>query len=208
MSIGQNIKRIRESHGMTQAELGLIAGVSDKAVSTWEADMKIPRMGAIQKIADYLHITKSAIIEDDESSLNARVPQGFEPLPETVKIPLVGSIACGDPITAEENVEDYVDAPAEKHPDFALRCKGDSMVDAGISDGDIVYIKIQPQVENGQIAAVRIGEEATLKRVYWDGDTLTLVPANTQYAPKTYRGEDLEGIHIEGKAVGFTHWFE
>lgn len=68
MSIGQNIKRLRELHGMNQSELAQIAGVTDKAVSTWENDLKIPRMGAIQKIADYFHISKSAIIEDESQN--------------------------------------------------------------------------------------------------------------------------------------------
>lgn len=80
------------------------------------------------------------------------------------------------------------------------------MVDAGIHDGDAVYIRIQPEVENGQIAAVRIGEEATLKRVYYSGSTLTLMPANPAYAPMVYTGQQLEDVHIEGKAVGWTHW--
>ena len=81
------------------------------------------------------------------------------------------------------------------------------MIDAGIQDGDIVYIRIQPEVNDGEIAAVRIGDEATLKRVYYDGNTVTLVPANSAYRPKSFSGPDLEDIQIEGKAVGFTHWF-
>lgn len=80
------------------------------------------------------------------------------------------------------------------------------MVDAGIQDGDRVYIRIQPEVENGEIAAVRIGDEATLKRVYWDGNALVLMPANNKYAPKTFSGAALEDIKIEGLVVGWTHW--
>lgn len=205
MSIGSNIRRLRESHGLTQSELGRIAGVSDKAVSTWEADLKVPRMGAVQRIADYFGLPKSAILDD--SPVGPAVPPGFEPMPEMVRVPLVGMIACGQPITAEENLEGYVEAPKEFHCDFALRCQGDSMIEAGISDGDIVYIRSQPEVANGQIAAVRIGDEATLKRVYYDGERLILVPANMKYAPVAYSGPDLEGVQIEGRAVGFTHWF-
>jgi len=79
-------------------------------------------------------------------------------------------------------------------------------VDAGIHDKDVVYIRIQPEVENGEIAAVRIGDEATLKRVYYSGDTLTLMPANAAYAPLVYTGETLNEVKIEGRAVGWTHW--
>ena len=81
------------------------------------------------------------------------------------------------------------------------------MIEAGIQDGDIVYIRMQPQVEDGEIAAVRIGTEATLKRVYYDGESITLMPANSSYRPKTYSGLELNDIQIEGKAVGFMHWF-
>lgn len=145
----------------------------------------------------------------ERNSTNDTFPPGFEPLPKMVKRPLVGSIACGEPITAEENIEDYVDVPENAQCDFCLRCKGDSMIDAGIHDGDIVYIHIQPEVENGQIAAVRIDGEATLKRVFWneDAQTLTLLAENRNFAPLVYTGPILETVHIEGKAVGYTHWF-
>lgn len=106
MSIGDNIKRIRTSHGLSQAELGKIAGVSDKAVSTWESDIKVPRMGAVERISQYFGIPKSAILDD------STIPAGFEPLPATDTVPLVGRIACGEPITAEENLEGYVAVPS------------------------------------------------------------------------------------------------
>lgn len=135
------------------------------------------------------------------------VPPGFEPLPKTVKRPLVGNIACGEPITAEENIEDYVDVPESVHCDFCLRCKGDSMVDAGIHDGDIVFIRSQPQVENGEIAAVLIGSEATLKRFFLHDDYVELRPDNAAYESIIRRRDAMNDVTIEGKAVGFVHWF-
>ncbi len=210
MSIAENIKRIRLEHGLSQAELGKIAGVSDKAVSTWELGIKVPRMGAVEKMATYFGIAKSVIVDDaqpaDPSASPTPIPPGFEPMPKMKKIPLIGSIACGDPITAEQNIEKMVDVPENIRCDFSLTCHGDSMVDAGIHDKDVVYIRIQPQVENGEIAAVRIDGEATLKRVYYNPGTLTLMPANPAYAPMVYTGSQLEEVHIEGKAVGWTHW--
>lgn len=206
MSIAENIKRIRLEHGLSQAELGKIAGVSDKAVSTWELGLKTPRMGAVEKMANYFGITKSAIVDDVQPTPATPIPPGFIPMPPMRKVPLVGSIACGTPILAEQNIDGSVDAPEDIRCDFALRCKGDSMIDAGIHDGDAVYIRIQPEVENGEIAAVRIGEEATLKRVYYDGTTLTLMPANAAFAPMVYTGPQLEEVHIEGRVVGWTHW--
>lgn len=206
MSIAENIKRIRLEHGLSQAELGKIAGVSDKAVSTWELGLKTPRMGAVEKMANYFGITKSAIVDDVQPTPATPIPPGFIPMPQMRKVPLVGSIACGTPILAQQNIDGSVDAPEDIRCDFALRCKGDSMIDAGIHDGDAVYIRIQPEVENGEIAAVRIGEEATLKRVYYDGTTLTLMPANAAFAPMVYTGPQLEEVHIEGRVVGWTHW--
>ena len=132
-------------------------------------------------------------------------PPGFEPLPEMARVPLVGSIACGTPITAEQNIECYIGVPAAWHADFALTCHGSSMAPT-ICDGDIVCIRCQPEVEQGEIAAVRIGEEATLKRVYYQNGTLTLMPANAAYAPMVYTGPELNNVQIEGKAVGWTHW--
>lgn len=133
------------------------------------------------------------------------IPPGFLPPPKMKKVPLIGDIACGDPITAEQNVADYLDVPEDVHCDFCLRCHGDSMIDAHIQDGDVVYIHCQPEVNDGEIAAVRIGDEATLKRVYYDGQNLTLMPCNSAYRPRTYSGPELDDIQIEGRMVGFMH---
>ena len=111
---------------------------------------------------------------------------GVLPLPETKKRPRLGTIACGEPILAQENIEDYDDVPNDIKCDFTLLCKGDSMIDARIHDGDVVYIRQQPSVENGEIAAVLIGDEATLKRVFVYDDKVVLQPANPAYSPLVY----------------------
>lgn len=195
----------RNELGLTQKEVAEKVGVSEGTVSRWEsgsiANMRRDRIASYAKV---LRTTPEFIMTGNEGRT---IPPGFEPLPRMVKKPLIGDIACGEPITAEQNIADYVDVPERVHCDFCLRCHGDSMVDAGIRDNDVVYIRCQPEVEDGEIAAVRIGGEATLKRVYYDGQSLTLMPANSSYRPKTYSGPELENIRIEGKAVGFTHWF-
>lgn len=205
MSIASNIKRLRTQAQLSQAELGKIAGVTDKAVSTWEAGLKTPRMGAVEKMAAYFDVPRSAILDDEYDSA-VSIPPGFQPLPRTHKVPIVGRIACGQPITAEENIEDYADVPEGKRVDFCLLCEGDSMIDAGIDDGDVVYIRKQPDIENGEIAAVRIGDEATLKRVYKAEGQVTLMPANAAYPPLVFVGDQINTLSIEGKAVGWTHW--
>ena len=200
MSIGSNIKRLRTDAQLSQAELGKIAGVTDKAVSTWEADIKTPRMGAVEKMAAYFGVPKSAILDDVYQS-SAPIPPGFEPLPEMESVPLVGRIACGQPITAEENLEGYVSIPAAWHATFTLQCRGDSM-EPRIKDGDLVAIRKDVQVENGQIAAVRIGDEATLKHLYFHEDYIELRPENPVYSSIIRRKEEMNDVTIEGKAVG------
>lgn len=205
MSIAENIKRIRAEHGLSQAELGKIAGVSDKAVSTWELGLKTPRMGAVEKMANYFGITKSAIVDDAPMTSLQKpvVPPGFMPMPEMVQVPLIGSIACGTPITAEQNIKSYVGVPAAWRADFALECHGDSMAPT-ICDGDVVCIRSQPEVEQGQIVAVRIGEEATLKHCYYQNGVVQLIADNPSVCPPmVYTGSDLDEIEVEGLAVGF-----
>lgn len=202
----------RRELGLTQKEVADAVGVSEATVSRWESgEIANMRRDRIVSLARILNCSADFIMNgnDGESENNSplSVPPGFSPLPQTVKRPIVGRIACGTPILAEQNIEDYADVPASLHCDFCLICQGDSMIDAGIHDGDIVYIKSQPMVETGEIAAVLIDNEATLKRVYYDGEQITLSPANPAFAPKTYSGQEIEDIHIEGKAVGYTHWF-
>ena len=202
MSIAENIKKIRLEHGLSQAELGKIAGVSDKAVSTWELGTKIPRMGAVEKMANYFGIPKSAIVDDAPAATTSRpIPPGFQPMPEMDWVTLVGRIACGTPITAEENVEQMVCVPSRWHSTFTLTCKGDSM-EPRIHDGDLVAIRSQPEVENGEIAAVRIGEEATLKHVYLHENFIELRPENPAFSSIILSREDMNAVVIEGKAVG------
>lgn len=205
-----------EARGMKAADLSKKTKVAEGTISCYINGRYEAKQNRVQVFAEALDVNPAWLMGYDvpmeaERSQPAPaprpIPKGFEPMPKMKKIPLVGSIACGTPILAQQNIDGHVDAPEDIRCDFALRCKGDSMIGAGIHDGDAVYIHIQPEVENGEIAAVRIGEEATLKRVYYDGTTLTLMPYNNAYAPMVYTGPQLEDVHIEGKAVGYTHWF-
>lgn len=207
MKTGDRIKQRREALGISVEDVAHQLGKHRATIYRYESnEIETLPTDVLEPLAVVLHTTPAALMGWED--FHDAVPLGFEPLPETEKVPLVGSIACGEPITAEENIEDYVDVPKGKNIDFCLTCKGESMIEAGIYDGDIVYIHQQSEVENGEIAAVRIGNEATLKRFYYDGiGKVTLLPANSKYAPLTYSGEEINEIHIEGKAVGFTHWF-
>lgn len=136
--------------------------------------------------------------EIDFSEINNIVP-----LPKMKKVPLIGTIACGEPILAEENIETYLNMPEKIRGSFALRCKGDSMINARIFDGDIVFIRQQPDVENGDIAAVLIDNEATLKRVYKYKNRIELRAENPTFRSLNFENEELLRIRILGKAVGF-----
>ena len=203
------IKSRRTELGLTVEELAHNMGYKDKSsiskIENGKADIPQSKIAAF---ADALQTTPAYLMgwEEQPEPKKPTIPPGFEPMPKMKKVPLIGSIACGEPITAEQNIEKMVDVPEYIRCDFSLTCHGDSMVDAGIHDKDVVYIRIQPEVENGEIAAVRIDGEATLKRVYYNPGTLTLMPANPAYAPMVYTGSQLEEVHIEGKAVGWTHW--
>ncbi len=200
MNIGALIKKLRTQHGYSQEELGSMLGVQRAAVQKWECGaVKNLKRETLKKLSEIFNVPPSSFIDDDYLSYNNIVS-----FPKMNRIPLVGTIACGTPILATENLDGEVTVPEDINADFALRCKGDSMIDARIHNGDIVYIRQQPTVENGEIAAVLIDEEATLKRVYMSDNTITLVACNSKYQPFVYTGEQLDQIRILGKAVGFT----
>ena len=122
-----------------------------------------------------------------------------------IRMPIVGEIACGEPIYADEEHESFAAADSSLDANFCLRARGDSMTGARIYDGDIVFIRSQDSVDNGEIAAVIINDEATLKRVYYypEDEKLILSPENPRYAPLVYIKEELNSIKILGKAVAF-----
>lgn len=189
---------------MTQLDVANAVGVSEATVSRWESgDIANMKRSRIASLASVLKMSPSIIMGWNEEH-EAHMPSNIIPMPAMRKVPLVGSIACGTPILAEENLDGTVEAPDHVRADFALRCKGDSMINARIFDGDIVYIRQQESVEHGEIAAVLIGDEATLKRVYIYDDCISLEAENPQYKPMVYRGEEMNNIRILGKAVAFT----
>ncbi|MBE6809920.1 MAG: helix-turn-helix domain-containing protein [Ruminococcaceae bacterium] len=200
MNIGSLIKKLRTERNLSQEELGSMLGVQRAAVQKWECGtVKNLKRETLKKLSEIFEIPSSYFIDENYTNYSNVIS-----FPKMNRIPLVGTIACGTPILANENLDGEVTVPEDINADFALRCKGDSMIDARIHNGDIVYIRQQPTVENGEIAAVLIDEEATLKRVYISDNTITLVACNSKYQPFVYTGEQLNQIHILGKAVGFT----
>lgn len=203
-NISTRIRDLRAKHGLTLEQVAQQVGVGRSTVRKWETGIiENMRRDKIAKLAAALHTTPGYLMgwaDEDEISF----PSNIIPMPEMKKIPLIGSIACGAPILAQEHIEDYIDQPKHIQADFALTCKGDSMINARIFDGDIVYIRQQDAVDNGDIAAVLIDGEATLKRVRLFDDHISLEPENPQYRPMVYWGQEMNNIRILGKAVAFT----
>ena len=203
-------KRLRiglDRKSMTQTELSIRSGVSKSSISRYLKGDWEGKQEAVYALAGALGVSVSWLMGYDVPITGVEapgtIPAGFEPLPQMTNVPLVGSIACGTPITAEQNIECYIGVPAAWHADFALTCHGSSMAPT-ICDGDIVCIRRQPEVEQGEIAAVRIGEEATLKHFHRQGETVMLLADNTAVCPPmVFAGPQLEEIQIEGRAVGF-----
>lgn len=202
----QDVIRIRRKElGLSLEQVAQSCGVGKSIVAKWErGDVKNIRRDNLAALADVLRVSPLVLMEREEFSPGQLQIHNLIPL-ETTKIPHVGRIACGTPILAQENIEEYIDLPKHIKADFALTCEGDSMVEAGIKDGDVVYIRIQPNVENGQIAAVLVdGENATLKRFYYNDGVVTLMAANQAYLPIVKTGADVEQVKVLGLAVAFT----
>ncbi len=206
MDIGLRIKKRRLEKGLSQDEVAEKINTTKQTIYKYETGIitNIPA-SKIESIANVLDTTPAYLMGwTDDTDFDISSIPGINPLPKTVKKPRLGTIACGEPILAVENIEDYDDVPDDIKCDFTLVCKGDSMMNARINDGDIVYIRKQEQVDNGEIAAVLIDNEATLKRVYVYSNKVILQPENPKYEPFVYVGEEMNEIRIIGKAVGFT----
>ena len=211
----ERFKLLRKERGLSQAALAAELGFTKSSVNMYERGDREPGLESLETIADFFNVDMDYLLGKSDvqnrflytpasDAESVALPDNILPMPVTYTVPLLGTIACGEPILAAENIEDNVEVPEHIHADFALRCKGDSMINARIHDGDIVYIRQQPAVNNGEIAAVLIGDEATLKRVYVYEDHVVLQPENPAYEPLVYFKDAMQTVRILGKAVGFT----
>ena len=201
-STGQRIKSLRLAKNMTLEELGQKIGVTKATINKYENGLVVNlKRKVIADLAEALE-TSPAYLMGWEDDLDA--VKNLEALPEMKTVPVIGRIACGEPLLACENLEGEAEVAKNVFADFALRCAGDSMINARIFDGDLVFIRRQDDVDNGTIAAVIIGDEATLKRVYKYPNRVELRPENPTYPVLNYEGERLNDIRIIGKAVAFT----
>jgi repressor LexA len=203
MDIGEMLQQRRKELGLTMAEIAEKVNVSEGTISRWESgEIQNMKRDKINSLAKALHISPLAImgISPKEEPPVKRYREIMEIGKKT--FPLYSGIACGEPLLMDENIECYISSTTELQADFVLRAVGSSM-EPGIHDGDLVFIRSQPSVDNGQVAAVAIGDSATLKRVYWYQQTQTLIlrADNPRVGEMVYSGPSLEEIRILGRAV-------
>lgn len=199
----ENLRHYMETNGKSASQVARYLGVSRTAITRWTNGSYAPRLDKVDKLCTYFRCTRADLLDQASGRPDYSSVENLTPL-ETKTLPLIGTIACGKPILAEENIEDRVQVLASINGDFCLRCSGDSMINANISDGDIVVIREQPSVENGEIAAVLIDETetvATLKKVYLKENVLQLVAANVDYEPLFFTDGEISQVRIIGKAV-------
>lgn len=194
------LKELRAKKGISQAKLAKDLNVSVGAVGNWESGTRSPDSKMMQLLADYFTTTTDYLLGREASD---QIKNIF-PL-KTKKLPLLGEIACGEPIFADEQKGEYVITDEGVNADFCLKAKGDSMIGARINDGDIVFVQACSIVDDGEIAVVIIDNEATLKRVYYyrEQNKLVLSAENPRYAPFVYENEELDRVRIIGRAVAF-----
>ena len=199
MTLPERLKLLRQKSGMTLLDVANAIGVKEATAQRYESgEIKNLKHDTILELSKLFNCSPSYIMGWEEDSL----PESAMLIKKDT-LPLVGSIAAGEPIFAEEEVEYY--SPAQDGgADFCLRVHGDSMTGAGIKEGDVVFIRKQETVDDGDIAAVLIEDEATLKRVYVSPDTITLVAENPKYKPMVFTKKQGKNIRILGKAVSFT----
>ncbi len=208
MTINDKIKNRRLELNLTLEEVAKAVGVAKSTVKKWESgQIASMRQSKIEALAKILQVSPIFLIfEDDKTS--KPIPFGtvknISPI-ATQRVPMLGNVACGKPIFTNEDRESYVQAGTDIKADFCLTAHGDSMINARINNGDLIFCRAQNMVENGEIGVVIIGDEATLKRVYYypQSKKLVLQAENPKYEPLVYLNEELDDIHIIGKAIAF-----
>lgn len=206
-SFSDRLTEAMQKKQITQSALCVMTGISRSTMSQYCSGAFRPKDHKLRQIAKALNVSEAWLLGYETAEKNPILLEDYPNLQQIQlkRFPVLGEIACGEPIYAQEDRNNFLMADASIHADFCLIAHGDSMIGARIYDGDVIFIRSQPIVDNGEIAAVIIDDEATLKRVYYDRvhARLQLVAENPAYAPLVYVGEELEYVRIIGKAVAF-----
>ena len=203
-TLGERIRDLRKQAGYTQSEFIDILKKeynlkADRVMlSKWECSKQCPHIETLKCIANALGVSLDYLngLEENPKAIIKNITQLHE-----TQMPMYGNIACGSPIECNTDFDIETLSGNIVNGDFCVVAKGDSMINARIFEGDIVTIRRQSVVENGEIAAVAIGDEATLKRVYYIENGIMLVPENPAYKPMVFTGEECQNVIVLGKAV-------
>lgn len=195
---------LRDS-GKRQSDLASQTGIPIASISQYVSGYAKPKADRVYLIAKNLGVSEAWLLGFNVPKNPAYGSSNGITDIKKKKLPMLGEIACGQPIYCNEDRESYVSVGTDVEADFCLKCKGDSMIGARITDGDIVFIRAQSTVRNGEIAVVVIDDEATLKRFFYypEKQLVNLVAENPAYPPMIYSGEELDHIKILGKAIAF-----
>lgn len=201
--MAKNIKKYMSLNNVSQTDICNALKFKPSTFSDWVNAKTYPRIDKIEMLANYFGIEKSDLVEDKSNDDSDYINNIYKI--DKIKLPFLGSVACGEPIYVDEDRESYIMVGTDIHADFCLQCKGDSMINARIHDGDIVFVRKQDIVNNGEIAVVIIDDEATLKRFYYykEQNMVILRPENNKYQDIVLTGEELEKVKVIGKAVAF-----
>lgn len=203
-TFARNIKYYLNERNMTQTELAKTLDYPEMTVSNWVNAKYYPRIDKIQEMADFLSINKSDLIEDKPKKEDIDITKipGIIPIKKIKRIPILGVIHCGEPIWAEENFEGYFSTDPELFiADFSLYATGDSMIDANIYEGDLVFFRKTPSPETGTIVAVLIDDEAALKKYTKTDAALIFSPCNDKYNPIVITETTDKSVMILGEMV-------
>lgn len=197
-------KKVLDESGITQTELSKLTGIRASSISDYYNGKYTPKQDKVTLIANVLNVSPSWLYctTNEKPKESRPLPENLKPITKVNRIPIVGSIAAGKPILATENIDSYLLLGQEYKADFALNIKGDSMIDVGINDGDLALIIKYKPIINGEIYAVLVDGDATLKKVYKNNDYITLQPCNSRYEPIMVKEED--NPYIIGKLSGIV----
>lgn len=203
-SFGQNLKRIRQTRKMSQDEFAALLGTSKQVISRYENDLRSPKVSVVADYAEKLGVSIGEL-----SGVDRPLPANVFPASQLRmrRVPILGDTAAGEPIIANREYDEYVEVvdDGQHRYDAALRVMGDSMTPA-YHKGDLVFVRYQEDVLDGQVAAICLDDEVTLKRIYHIPGGVQLLSNNPDYPPMIYTGDDYNNIHLVGRAIGVLHF--
>lgn len=211
MKLGDKLKAIRTENNMSMEELKNTLNykydlnISKSMISRWENNKSEPFNTYLSAYAREFNLDMNDLLDIEDKNDLSNIP-GIKIIKKFVTVPLLGEIACGEPIFCNQNYDNLFQIDEDlAQPDFSLTARGDSMIDVGIHDGDIVFFRNTPVVENGKIAAVIIDNTTTLKRFFKNEHEIILQPENKEYSPIIIREDDGQEVRVLGEMVGMYH---